>query len=97
MNSMFKGDLITIKQNGMILLWDGDERKFKTIHEPTTAIFLGDLKSYKDQQSLDIYSYLKESTPLQNPYKIAIGNKVAYIDKSHFFFYNKRRKHEKVN
>ncbi len=97
MNSMFKGDLITIKQDVMILFWEDDKRYFKTIREPTTAIYLGELRAYKDDESRSTYSYLKESTPLQNPYKVAIGHRVAYVDKSHFFFYNKRRKHEKVN
>lgn len=88
-----KGDLISLKQNSLVLYWLGlqGNKKFETINKPTMAIFLGFC------QELEINNYLSGYTPIKNACKIAIDNKVAYIDGSQFHFYNKRRNYEKVN
>ncbi len=91
-----KGDLVTIKQSSMVLYWQVPDstKSFKTIKKPTSAIFLGLAK--ETEKNSDIYKYLINHTPLRNPCKVAIGNAVAYVDQSHFFFYN-RRTNEKIN
>jgi hypothetical protein len=91
-----KGDLVMIKQSSMVLYWIPDSIKsFKTIKKPTSAIFLGLAK--ETEKNTDVYSYLINHTPIRNPCKVAIGDAVAYVDQSHFFFYNNRRNNEKIN
>ena len=92
-----KGDLVTIKESSMVLYWQvpNSTRSFKTIKKPTSAIFLGLAK--ETEKNSDIYSYLINHTPIRNPCKVAIGNAVAYVDQSHFFFYNNRRNNEKID
>ena len=91
-----KGDLVTIKESSMVLYWQvpNSTRSFRTIKKPTSAIFLGLAKEIEENS--DIYSYLINHTPIRNPCKVAIGDTVAYVDQSHFFFYN-RRNNEKIN
>jgi len=91
-----KGDLITIKESSMVLYWQVADsiKSFKTTKKPTSAIFLGLAKD--TERNTDIYQYLINHTPIRNPCKVAIGSAVAYVDQSHFFFYN-RRKNEKIN
>tara|TARA_Y100001938_G_C8058914_1_gene416045 strand:- start:154 stop:471 length:318 start_codon:yes stop_codon:yes gene_type:complete len=91
-----KGDLITIKESSMILFWQmpSSDRSFRTTKKPTSAIFLGLAKEMTSEE--DVYTYLVNCTPIRNPCKVAIGDAVAYVDQSHFFFYN-RRKNEKIN
>ena len=85
-----------IKQSSMVLYWIPDSIKsFKTIKKPTSAIFLGLAK--ETEKNTDVYSYLINHTPIRNPCKVAIGDAVAYVDQSHFFFYNNRRNNEKIN
>ena len=69
-------------------------KAFRTTKKPTSAIFLGLAK--ETEKNSDIYRYLIDHTPLRNPCKVAIGSAVAYVDQSHFFFYN-RRINEKVD
>lgn len=92
-----KGDLVTIRQSSMVLYWHVPDstKKFKTIKKPTSAIFLG--LAEETEKNTDIYSYLINHTPIKNPCKLAIGGAVAYVDQSHFFFYNNRRNNEKIN
>ena len=91
-----KGDLITIRESSMVLYWQvpNSTKAFRTTKKPTSAIFLGLAK--ETEKNTDIYSYLINHTPIKNPCKVAIGSAVAYVDQSHFFFYN-RRKNEKAN
>ncbi len=92
-----KGDLVTIKQSSVVLYWQVPEQSkaFRTIKKPTSAIFLGLAK--ETEKNSDIYSYLINHTPIRNPCKVAIGSAVAYVDQSHFFFYNNRRNNEKID
>ena len=92
-----KGDLVTIKESSMVLYWQvpNSTSSFKTIKKPTSAIFLGLAK--ETEKNSDIYSYLINHTPIRNPCKVAIGDAVAYVDQSHFFFYNYRRNNEKID
>lgn len=80
----------------MVLYWQVPDsiKSFRTISKPTSAIFLGLAK--ETEKNSDIYKYLVDHTPIRNPCKVAIGNSVAYVDQSHFFFYN-RRNNEKIN
>ena len=89
-----KGDLVSIKQDSMILYWDHGDRMFSSTKKLENGIFMG---IAREDSSKEVYEYCTKYTPIRNPCKIAIGNRMCYVDETSFFFYNKRRYHEKVN
>jgi hypothetical protein len=91
-----KGDLVSIKQDTMMLFWDSGtyRRAFKRAKKPENGIFMGFAKEGAEKE---VHEYCIQFTPIKNPCKVAIGNRVCYVDESSFYFYNKRRKYEKVS
>lgn len=89
-----KGDLVTIKQDTIVLYWDqtAGTRTFHVTKKPLNAIFLGSLSGETETKQ-----YLERFTPIRNPCRVAIANKIAVLDEAQFNFYNKRRNHEKTN
>lgn len=89
-----KGDLVSIKQDTMVLYWDHGDRMFKTIKKPQNGIFMG---IAREDSNKEVYEYCKAYTPIRNPCKIAIGDRMCYVDEASFYFYNKRRNYEEVS
>ena len=89
-----KGDLVSIKQDVMMLFWDHGDRVFRTTKKLQNGIFMG---LAKEDTSKEVYDYCVTYTPIKNPCKVVIGDRMCYIDESSFYFYNKRRNYEKVN
>lgn len=89
-----RGDLIRIRQGTIVLYWDkfAGTRSFHVTKEPLNAIFLGSLR-----EECETREYLETFTPIRNPCRVAIANKIAVLDETQFNFYNKRRNHEKTN
>lgn len=92
-----KGDLISIKQDAMILFWNHGQRVFSTTKKLENGIFMGLAGEDAEVISKEVHKYCVQYTPIKNPCKVAIGNRMCYVDESSFYFYNKRRKYEKVS
>ena len=89
-----KGDLISIKQDSMILYWMNGDRAFSSTKKLVNGIFMG---IANHDNSKEVYDYCTKYTPIRNPCKVAIGDRMYYVDETSFYFYNKRRNYEKVN
>lgn len=85
-----KGDLVSIKQDVIMLSCVEDVKVFNTTKKLENGIFLGVAK--EDDSAKEIYEYCIKCTPIRNPCIIAIGGKTFYVDQSNFFFYNRRKK-----
>ncbi len=85
---------MTIKQDCMILYWDHGDRYFSSTKKLESGIFMG---IAKDDSSKEVYDYCTTYTPIRNPCKVAIGDRMCYVDEASFYFYNKRRNYEKAN
>ena len=89
-----KGDLVSIKQDTMILYWDHGDRMFSRAKKVHNGIFMG---IAKDDVDSEVYDYCVNFTPIRNPCKVAIGDRMCYVDETSFYFYTKRRNYEKIN
>tara|TARA_B100000123_G_scaffold249885_1_gene208393 strand:+ start:1218 stop:1535 length:318 start_codon:yes stop_codon:yes gene_type:complete len=91
-----KGDLVTIKQNIVMLCYGGNnDRHFTYSKNLKDGIFLGIAK--EEDAFKEAHEYCVKYTPIKNPCVIAVGNTLWYVDETSFHFYNNRRNNEKVN
>lgn len=91
-----KGDLVTIKQDIVMLSWGNDnDRLFRYNKGLKDGIFMGIAKEVDAFK--EAHDYCVKYTPIKNPCVIAVGNTMWYVDETSFHFYNNRRNNEKVN